>query len=351
MLPDSTAHGVVLHSATQPNTVDTAGAKTMKAMMNRSYGPLDGLALTEIDKPKIADNEVLVRVRAAGLHIGDCFGVCGSPFLMRLHSGLFKPKYGVPGFDVAGVVAEVGSGVSAFKIGDEVFGECDGACAEFAGVSESRLAKKPTNITFEQAAAVPTSALAALHALRDVAKVQAGQRLLINGASGGVGTYAVQLAKLFGAHVTAVCSGANESLMRELGADQIIDYTREDFTHSYNQYDVIFDNVENRDLTDCRKALKKDGMLILNSGTGASGLNMWVRLLKPLLLSPFVKQQLRRYLSVSNQKDLNHLSELLQSQTVIPVIDKVYPLEKTSQALEYIEGGHARGKVVVVLKN
>ena len=333
----------------QPEMSNIGNSNKMKAILNEQYGAPSELALKSIDKPKIGDDDVLVRVHSAGLHIGDCFSVRGKPFLMRLNSGLFKPAYGVPGFDVAGTVAAIGKNVSSFQVGDDVFGECNGSCAEFARVAEARLAHKPSNLGFEQAAAVPTSGLAALHALRDVAKVQSGQRVLVNGASGGVGTYAVQIAKLYGAQVTGVCSSANESLVRSIGADEVIDYTRDNFTQGDRQYDVIFDNIENRSLAECRRVLSSNGMLILNSGTGASGIRMLIRIVKPLLLSPFVKQNLRRFLSVPNHADLEVLRRWLASGELRPIIDKVYPLRETAAALEYIESGRARGKVIVTI--
>lgn len=230
-----------------------------------------------------------------------------------------------------------------------MFGACNGACAEYACVGQDKLALKPANLTFAEAAAVPTSALAALHALRDVGKVQPGQKVLINGASGGVGTFAVQIAKSFGAEVTAVCSTTNVDTVRSIGADHVIDYTQQDFTQGGKRYDLIFDNVENRSLSDCRRALTPSGTLILNSGTGAHGIGMLVRLVKPLVLSPFVRQNLRRYLSVPNHEDLVILKELVESRKLTPVIDRKYPLHETPAALGYIEGGHARGKVVITL--
>jgi NADPH:quinone reductase-like Zn-dependent oxidoreductase len=265
---------------------------------------------------------------------------------MRLATGLLKPKHGVPGFDFAGEVEAVGKGVTQFKAGDEVFGECNGSCAEYVSVAPKKLALKPASLSFEQVAAVPTAALAALHALRDVAKVQPGQKVLINGASGGVGSFAVQIAKSFGGDVTGVCSASNVDMVRSIGADDVIDYTSEDFTQGA-RYDIILDNIENRSLSDCRRALKPNGTLILNSGTGARGITMLIRLIKPLLMSPFVRQNLRRYLSVPNHKDLTVLKELIESGKLRPVIDKIYSLDETPAALSYIEGGNARGKVVV----
>ena len=321
----------------------------MKAMVQDQYGSLDGLRLRDIDMPIVRDHEVLIRVRAAGLHVGDCFAVRGSPFAMRLTTGLLKPKYGVPGCDVAGLVEAVGNRVMQFKPGDEVFGASNGTCAEYVSAAADTLAPKPARLTFVEAAALPTSALAALHALRDAGKVQPGQRVLINGASGGVGTFAVQIAKSFGAQVTGVCSSRNVDMVRSIGADHVIDYTREDFTEGGQQYDLIFDNVENRSLSDCRRALTPSGTLILNSGTGANGIALLLRLVKPLVLSPFVRQDLRRYLSMPNHDDLVVLKELVESGKLTPVIDRTYPLRETATALGHVEGGHARGKVVVTV--
>ena len=213
---------------------------------------------------------------------------------MRLMTGLLKPKRGIPGFDVAGKVEAVGSRVTRFRPGDQVFGACQGSCAEYVSTSEATLAGKPDDLTFVEAAALPTSGLAALHALRDVGKVQPGQKVLINGASGGVGTFAVQIAKSLGAEVTGVCSTTNMDMVRSIGADHVIDYTRDDFTRGATRYHLIFDNVENRPLSDCRRVLTSDGTLILNSGTGARGVHMLIRLVKPLILSPFVHQRLRQ---------------------------------------------------------
>jgi NADPH:quinone reductase-like Zn-dependent oxidoreductase len=320
----------------------------MKAIAHDQYGSFDLLGLRDLDEPVAGPGEVLVRVVAAGLHVGDCFGVRGAPFPMRFVSGLRKPKRGVPGFDFAGYVEAVGDDVESFEHGDEVYGaSATGTCAQFTRAKASELAHKPNNLTFEQAAAIPTSGLAALHALRDKAKVQAGQRVLINGASGGVGTFAVQIAKHLGAEVTGVCSTANVDMVRSIGADHVIDYTQVDFTQSDERYDVIFDNVENHPLRNIRRPLAPDGMLILNSGTGATGLRMLVRLVKPLVVSPFVRQNLRRYLSVPNGDDLVVLKDLVEAGVVTPVIDETYPLDETAAALAYIEQGHARGKVVV----
>jgi NADPH:quinone reductase-like Zn-dependent oxidoreductase len=321
----------------------------MKAIVYSRYGSFDDLEMRDIAKPVIEADEVLVRMRAAGLHVGDCFAVRGSPFVMRLAIGLLKPKHGIPGFDGAGEVEAVGAAVRSFRPGDAVFGQCDRACAEYVAVNQGKLALKPANLTFDQAAALPTSALAALHALRDVGKVRPGQEVLINGASGGIGTFAVQIAKSIGAKVTGVCSTRNVEMVRSLGADLVIDYTTEDFTSGGSRYDMILDNVENRSLSDCRRALTPSGTLILNSGTGAQGIGMLVRLLTPLVLSPFVQQNLRRYVSVANHRDLVVLKELVESGRLTPIIDRTHPLHETADALRYIEAGHARGKVVITI--
>lgn len=321
----------------------------MQAIVHQAYGAFDQLRLETLDRPAIGADEVLVRVLAAGLHIGDCFGVRGAPTPIRLMTGLLKPRYGVPGLDLAGRVEAVGSRVTRFAVGDEVFGAGTGSCAEFARASERTLAHKPASLSFEQAAAMPTSALAALRALRDVAQVQPGQKVLINGASGGVGTFAVQLARLYGAEVTGVCSTANVALVRSLGAQQVIDYTREDFTAGTPRYDLILDNVENQSLAACRRVLAPDGMLILNSGSGASGFAMVVRLFAPLVLNPFVRQTLRRFLSMPNPADLDALKTLVEAGHLAPVIGSVHPLQETAAALRQIEAGHARGKVVITL--
>lgn len=322
---------------------------TMQAMTQRAYGPPEALSLRAIAVPTPGPHDVLVRVHAAALHIGDCFGVRGTPLLMRLATGLFRPRPGVPGFDLAGVVEAVGSRVSEFRPGDAVFGASHGTCAEYALVPDTQLALKPTNLTFEQAAAVPTSALAALHGLRDAGALKRGQRVLINGAAGGIGTFAVQIAGALGAEVTGVCSTANVALVRSLGADHVIDYTREDFTRDGRQYDLILDNVENRSVAECRRALAPSGTLVLNSGSGGEGIALLVRLVWPLVLSPFVRHSLRRYLSKPGRADLDLLADFLQAGTIRPVIDRTFPLRETAAALRYIETGHARGKVVIAV--
>ncbi len=321
----------------------------MHAIIQDRYGSPDTLQSREIDQPGIGPSDVLIRVRAAGLHVGDTFLMRGSPVFVRLMAGLRRPKRGVPGLDVAGLVVAIGPGVTRFQVGDEVFGTCQGACAEFVAAAEDQLVAKPTSLSFEDAAAIPTSALAALHGLRDAGGVQAGQTVLINGASGGVGTFAVQIAKSLGAEVTGVCGPSNLDLVRSLGADHVIDYTQEDFTRGEPRFDVILDNVENRSLADVRRALKPRGTLVLNSGTGASGLRLLVRLVRPILLSPFSGQRLRRFLSTPNQADLVVLRDLVASGQVKPVVERTFPLRETPSAMRHIESGRTRGKVVVAV--
>jgi NADPH:quinone reductase-like Zn-dependent oxidoreductase len=288
-------------------------------------------------------------LRAAAVHIGDVFTVQGSPFLMRLYSGLRRPKYGVPGFDLAGTVEAVGARVTRFRVGDEVFGVGSGTAAELSRAGEGQLSLKPTGLTYEEAAALPTSASAALHGLRDAGKLEAGQRVLINGASGGVGTFAVQIAKALGARVTGVTSTPNVELVRSLGADEVIDYRTQDFTRDGRQYDLIFDSIENRSLKAIRRALTPDGTLVLNSGTGAKGLRMLVRLISPIVRSRFSRQSLRRYLSRPNAADLDHLKALVEAGRLRPAIDRRYALADTAEALCYVETGHTRGKVVIAM--
>ena len=321
----------------------------MQAIINDRYGPIEGLRPREIDRPAIGDKEILVRVRAAGLHIGDVFTVRGAPFAMRLVTGLRRPKYGVPGFDVAGEVDAVGSMVTRFRPGDMVFGVGSGTAAEYVRSDETKLAPMPDGLSFEAAAALPTSGLAALHGLRNAGRLQSGQRVLIIGASGGVGSFAVQIAKAMGADVTGVTSTRNVELVRSLGADRVIDYTREDFIAAGAQYDLILDNIENRPLAEVRRALEPSGTLVLNSGTGVTGLAMLVRLVRPLILSQFVSHRLRRFLSTPNHEDLGQLKAWAESGQVRPVVDRTYRLGETVEALRHIATGHARGKIVIVV--
>ena len=318
----------------------------MKAVVQIDYGSADVLEFKDIDKPVPDDDEVLVRVHAASLAAGDYFGMRGVPFPARMYIGFPKPKKDyVVGADLAGRVEAVGKHVTRFQPGDEVFGECSRACAEYVCAEEGKLVQKPHNLTFEQAAAVPTSALTALHALRDQGKVRPGQKVLINGASGGVGTFAVQIAKALGAEVTGVCSARNVDTVRSLGADHVIDYTKEDFTQSEPRYDLILDNVASHSFAEYRRVLNPGGTHIPSSGHGGMGY-----IFKAFLLSLFVRQQGRPFVSTPNQDDLITLKELVEAGRVTPVIDRTYPLRETAEAFRYLDQGHARGKVVIVVE-
>jgi len=316
----------------------------MRAIVQNGYGTLAVLELKEIDRPVPKNDGVLVRVHAAAVHAGDCFILRGVPYLVRFVAGWPKPRNYVPGFDLAGHVEAVGKEVTSLRPGDDVFGPCNRACAEYASGPESTFAPKPDNLTFEQAAAVPISALAALHGLRDAGKVQRGQRVLVNGASGGVGTFAVQIAKVFGAEVTGVCSATNVEMVRSLGADHVIDYTQEDFTRSGKRYDLILDNVANRSFSECRRALTPSGKHIPNSGRAGMGY-----VVGALLRSAIVRQQGRPFLSIPNQEDMLLLKDLVESGKVRPVIDRTYGLSETPEALRYVGEWHARGKVVITI--
>jgi len=319
----------------------------MKAVIQTGYGSADVMELREIEKPTPGDGEVLVRVLAASLAAGEYFGMRGKPFPIRMYIGFPKPKKDfVVGLDCAGVVESVGKDVTRLLPGDEVYGECRGSCAEYAVALERKLAHKPLNLTFEQAAAVPTSALAALHALRDQRKVQPGRKVLVNGASGGVGTFAVQIAKVLGAEVTGVCSTGNVDIIRSIGADHVIDYTKEDFTQGEARYDLILDNVASHSFADYRRVLEPGGTLIPSSGHAGMGY-----VFKAFLLSMFVRQQGRPFVSTPNRDDLITLKELVEAGRIAPVIDRTYPLGETAEAFRYLDRGHAQGKVIIVVAN
>jgi NADPH:quinone reductase-like Zn-dependent oxidoreductase len=315
---------------------------TMKAIVQDRYGGPEALELAEIDRPPLGDRDALVRMHAASIHFGDQMIMRGKPKLFRPIYGFGKPRSRVPGLDIAGTVEAVGTGVTRFGPGEEVFGTCTGALAEYVGTLEDKLDRKPSNLTFEQAAAVPTSGLAALHGIRDAGKVQPGRKVLINGASGGVGTFAVQIAKALGAEATGVCSTGNVELVRALGADQVIDYTQEDFTQGGPRYDLILDNAGNHSLSALRRALAPTGRLIPNSGSAGLG-----TFITAFVSSPFLRQQGRPYLSVPKLKDLTFLKELIEAGKVTPAIDRTYPLSDAADAFRYLENGHARGKVVI----
>jgi NADPH:quinone reductase-like Zn-dependent oxidoreductase len=323
----------------------------MQAVVQDTYGTAAVLQSREIPKPTIADNEVLVRVCAAGVNPADWAVMSGLPYIARPVYGLRKPKNAVRGTDVAGTVEAIGSGVTRFTVGDEVFGWSSGSYAEYAAAAEDSLALKPANLTFEQAATVPMAGLVALQAIRDHGKVQAGQMVLINGASGGIGTFAVQIAKELGADVTGVCSTQNMDLVRSIGADRVIDYTKEDFTKGGQRYDFILDNVSNHSLTDLRRVLTPTGTLIPNGGNFH---NRWLasggRIVRALLLFQFGGQTLGNFLVSSNHADLATLTELIEAGRVTPVMDRTYPLSETAEAIDHVGKGHARGKVAITLR-
>jgi NADPH:quinone reductase-like Zn-dependent oxidoreductase len=323
----------------------------MKAIVQDTYGSTDVLELRDIDRPEIADDEVLVRVYAAGVDRGVWHLMTGLAYPIRLAGyGLRAPKTPVPGMDLAGVVEEVGSDVTRFRPGDEVFGIGKGAYAEFARAPENKLAPKPANLTFEQAAVVAISGSTALQAVRDKGHVEPGQQVLIIGASGGVGTYAVQLAKALGAEVTGVCSTTKVDLVRSIGADHVIDYTREDFADGKQRYDVILDIGGNRSLSHLRRALTRKGTLVLVGGEeGGRWLGGMDRQLRMLLLSPFVGQTLRSLINKENHEDLIVLAELIEAGKITPVIDRTYPLSEAPKAIRHMEEGHVRGKVVITV--
>jgi NADPH:quinone reductase-like Zn-dependent oxidoreductase len=317
----------------------------MQAITQDAYGSQEALKLADVDKPEIGADEVLVRVRAASVHVGDWILMTGSPFVMRFATGLRKPKNPIPGTDVAGTIEAVGDDVKWLRPGDEVFGWCDGAFAEYAKATEDQLIKKPANLTFEQAAAVGVSASTALQLLRDNGKVQPGQKFLINGASGGVGTFAVQIARALGAEVTGVTSTKNVDLVRAIGADHVVDYTHEDFTKSAERYDLILDNVGNHSMARTRRALTPRGILISNGGGHANG--KLGRTLRTMIVSMFVRQQAGPSVKTQNHEDLVALKGLVEAGAVSPVIAATYPLRETPKAIGHVAAGHARGTVVI----
>ncbi len=322
----------------------------MKAIVYRDYGSPDVLRCEEFDKPSAADHEVLMKVRAASINPLDWRLMSGKPHIVRIAFGLRRPRPTRPGRDVAGHVEAVGRNVTQLKIGDAVFGTCLGALAEYACASESALVKKPENMTFEQAASIPVAAYTALQGLRDKGHIQPGQKVLINGAAGGVGTFAVQIAKSFGAKVTGVCSTRNMNMVRSLGADLVIDYTQEDFTRGTQRYDLILDCVGNFSLSACRRVLNPKGICVI-AGAAKEFSAIVTRALKALVLSRFVSQKFVMFIARRSQEDLTLMCELLESGKVIPVIDKRYRLSDAPEALGYLAEGHARGKVVITVEH
>jgi NADPH:quinone reductase-like Zn-dependent oxidoreductase len=323
----------------------------MKAIVYRCYGGPEVLKFEDVEKPALADNKVLIRVHAASLNPLDWHYMRGLPYILRLGAGVGAPEDDTMGVDFAGTVEAVGTNVRRFKPGDDVFGMKGGAFGEYVSVAEDRaLALKPANLTFEQAAAVPIAANTALQALRDKGRIHTGEKVLINGASGGVGTFAVQIAKSFGAEVTGVCSTRNLQLVHSIGADHVIDYTREDFTRGSQTYDLILDTVGNHALSELRRVLSPTGTAVMIGG-GSPNDERWlgplVGLIKPMLYSRIVSQKFPVLLAEGNKDDLAILADLMRSGKLTPVIDRRYPLEQVPAAIAYLEQGHARGKVVI----
>jgi len=324
----------------------------MKAAVYTRYGPPDVVQIADVEKPVPKDNEVLIKVRAASLNPLDWHFMRGTPYAVRIIAGLRKPKVQRLGVDVAGRVEGLGGKVSQFKLGDEVFGPCKGAFAEYVCASESDLVMKPASVTFEQAASVPVAAYTALQGLRDKGRIQAGQKVLVNGAAGGVGTFAVQIAKSFGADVTGVCSTRNLEMVRSIGADRVIDYTKEDFTKSAQRYDLFFDGVGNHSLLASRRVLNPKGIYV---GAGGTTDNWMIRPLlsaiSSLVLSLFGNQKLLMLLAKPNKQDLAWMREHMESGEIEPVIDRRYNLNEVPEAIRYLETGHARGKVIITFEN
>jgi NADPH:quinone reductase-like Zn-dependent oxidoreductase len=323
--------------------------QTAKAVVYRNYGSPDVLHCEDVEKPSPGDDQVLIRIRAAAANPLDYHLMSGA-FVMRLMTGLRKPKPTRPGVDFAGEVEAIGRNVARFRPGDSVFGALRGAFAEYGCALENRLALKPANLTFEQAAAIPVAGLTALQGLRDKARIQPGQHVLVNGAAGGVGTFAVQIAKSFGAGVTGVCSTRNVDLVRSIGADHVIDYTRDDFTRTAERYDLIFDCVGNRPLSACRRVMTHRGTFV---AVGVTPGGRWVGplpyLLKVFVSAPFVSQKVVFFIASIGTDDLIVLKELIEANKVTPVIDRRYMLCQASEAIRYLKEGHARGKVVVTV--
>jgi len=323
----------------------------MKAIVYRRYGTADVLRCEEIDRPTFGDNGVRIRVRAAGVNPLDWHFMRGTPYLVRLMTGLRKPTIEILGVDTAGEIEAVGRNVTKFKPGDEVFGTSRGAFAEYVCTTESRLVLKPHNVTFAQAAAVPIAAVTALQGLRDKGRIQAGQKVLINGAAGGVGTFAVQIAKSFGASVTGICSTRNVDLVRSIGADKVIDYASEDFTETQREYDLFLDAIGNHALSACLRVLKRHGTYV---GVGGPESGRWIGplidMLKTRIASTFVSENVFGLLAKLNTKDLLALRDLIESGKVTPVIDRRYDLHEVPDAIRYLEAGHARGKVVITME-
>jgi NADPH:quinone reductase-like Zn-dependent oxidoreductase len=322
----------------------------MKAIVYTNYGSPDVLKCEDVEKPTVGEKDVLIRMRAASVNPLDWHFMRGTPYLVRMMTGLRKPKVKRLGVDVAGEVEAVGREVNQFKPGDAVFGTCRGAFAEYACAPETACVMKPDNVTFEQAASVPIAAFTALQSLRDKGQIGPGQNVLINGASGGVGTFAVQIAKSFGAHVTGVCSTRNVDMVRSIGADHVIDYTQEDFTKSGQRYDILLDLIANHSLSACRRIINPKGICITAGGSaGRWMVRPIARSITALVLSRLVGQKFIGFLARPSKEDLTIMHNLMKAGKVTPVIDKLYNLSQVPAAIRYLEAGHARGKVVITV--
>ena len=330
-------------------TGSATAERTMRAVVRKEYGEVDVVSVTRVARPEPADGEVLVHVHAAGLDRGVWHVMAGLPYAARLALGLRRPRKPVLGFDVAGTVVAVGNAVTRFAVGDEVYGFGAGTFAEYAVVPERSLARKPLNLTFEQAAVVPVSAVTALKGLRDVGRVRAGQRVLITGASGGVGSYAVQLAKAFGAEVTGTASTAKLDLVRSLGADHVLDHTVEDFADGSRRYDLILDIAGNPSLARLRRALTPTGTAVITGGEGNGKLTGMRRQLTALALSPFVRQRLTTFVGTVRSAELEELTGLIESGAVTPSLERTYPLEEAPEAIRRLVAGEVRGKVAITV--
>jgi len=318
----------------------------MKAIVLNAYGGPEVLELKEVDQPQVNENDVLVRVHSASINAGDIFSMRGSPWLARFNVGFPKPNDYILGWDCAGYVEQIGKSVTRFQPGDMVFASCEAALAEYACAPEDKFAPTPNNLTLEQSASVPSASMAALHALRNQAHVQPGQKVLVNGASGGVGIFSVQIAKALGAEVTGVCSTRNVEMVQSLGADHVIDYTKENFTKGEQRYDLVLDNVGNHSFSDCRRVLTPEGIHLPNTGHGGMSY-----VIKAYMLSALMRQHASPFLSVPNAEDLAYIKDLIEAGKVKPVIDHSYPMSETQQAFQYLEQEHARGKVVITMQN
>ncbi len=314
----------------------------MKAIVQNGYGLSNNLSIKEVEKPDIKEDEVLVRVMALSINAGDLFGLKGTPYMVRFSVGFPKPKDFIPGWDLSGIVESVGKNVKNIKVGDEVFGATESAFTEYAVLKRNEFALKPSNVSFEEAASVPTAAITALQRLRDGGNIKKGQKVLITGASGGVGSFGVQIAKSFGTEVTGLCSTSKMEMVRSIGADHVIDYKKDDFTKSDGKFDLILDNTGRRSFSDMKKALTSKGIIIPNSGHG--GMSYVIR---AFTLAPFTKKIGGMKVADENIKDFNVLKDLLESDTIKPAVDRIFSFEEIPKAMDYLDNGKARGKVVI----